>query len=259
MKTHIRRATREDIDVLGRFVTARSARSPINTIFRTSFPSPEAAVGVISSMITNPGFYGIVAEVNGRIAGSNFMDERATIAGIGPISVDPEVQNSGAGRAMMQHMLDRVAANRMSGRPPGADRISQSLFQPVREARLRNPRTAIGNDQERRSRNRSPATQFAPPLMRMSPHAIGSISMCMDTNAAANCATPSRLGRRICRASRRITGYATAIGYGGYAVGESNNELKALISAATSSPDAARRYRRATANCSDGATARDCA
>jgi hypothetical protein len=31
----------------------------------------------------------------------------------------------------------------------------------------------------------------------------------------------------------RITGYASAIGYGGHAVGESNEELKALISAAT--------------------------
>jgi hypothetical protein len=31
----------------------------------------------------------------------------------------------------------------------------------------------------------------------------------------------------------RITGYTTAIGYAGYAVGESNEELKALISAAT--------------------------
>ena len=31
----------------------------------------------------------------------------------------------------------------------------------------------------------------------------------------------------------RITGYASAIGYGGHVVGESNEELKALISAAT--------------------------
>ena len=43
------------------------------------------------------------------------MDERSPIAGIGPISVDPDMQNSGAGRAMMQHMLERVAANGFSG------------------------------------------------------------------------------------------------------------------------------------------------
>src|SRR6202044_4190153 len=67
------------------------------------------------SMISNQGHYGIVAERQGRTEGRNFMDERSPIAGIGPISVDPDVQNSGAGRAMMQHMLDRVAANRLPG------------------------------------------------------------------------------------------------------------------------------------------------
>src|SRR5260370_20331758 len=113
--TKIRRATREDIEVLGDICYRAFCTVADQHNFPHEFPAPEAADGVVRSMITTPCFYGIVAELNGRIGGSNFMDERSTIAGIGPISVDPEVQNSGAGRAMMQHMLDRVVANRLPG------------------------------------------------------------------------------------------------------------------------------------------------
>ncbi len=115
MNTKIRRATREDIEVLGDICYRAFAAIADEHHFPREFPSLDVAVGVLRSMVSTPGFYGIAIEVNGRVAGSNFMDERAPIAGIGPISVDPEVQNSGAGRAMMQHMLDRVARHRMPG------------------------------------------------------------------------------------------------------------------------------------------------
>ena len=142
MVTKIRRASREDIEVCGEICYRAFCQLADHHKFPHEFPDLEAAHGVVRGMISDPGHYGIVAELNGRIAGSNFMDERSTIAGIGPISVDPDVQNSGAGRAMMQHMLDRVAAESIARRPAGADRLSQSIPQPVREARLRNPRAA---------------------------------------------------------------------------------------------------------------------
>ncbi len=146
-------------------------------------------------MVTNPGIYGIVAELNGRIAGSNFMDERSPIAGIGPISVDPDVQNSGAGRAMMLHMLDRVAANRL----PGV-RLVQTAYHnrslclyaklgfEIREQLSVMIGSPIGD--------RFPATMFAPPPTPMSTHATGYASSSMDTIAAANCAVRSRTARR---------------------------------------------------------------
>ena len=115
MNTKIRRASREDIEVCGEICYRAFCELADQHNFPHEFPNLEAAHGVVRSMISNPGIYGIVAEMNGRIAGSNFMDERSPIAGIGPISVDPDVQNSGAGRAMMQHMLDRVVANRLPG------------------------------------------------------------------------------------------------------------------------------------------------
>ena len=42
------------------------------------------------------------------MVGSNFLDERADISGVGPISVDPQIQGKGAGRLLMGAVLDRV-------------------------------------------------------------------------------------------------------------------------------------------------------
>jgi hypothetical protein len=49
----------------------------------------------------------VVAEVDGRIAGSNFLDERDPIRGVGPITVDPEGQNAGVGRRLMEAVVER--------------------------------------------------------------------------------------------------------------------------------------------------------
>jgi hypothetical protein len=54
----------------------------------------EVATGLVSMLLANPGFYGIVAEENGQIVGSNFAGHRSSIAGIGPISVDPASQRA---------------------------------------------------------------------------------------------------------------------------------------------------------------------
>src|SRR6202521_3826713 len=115
MPAQIRSATREDADVCGEIFYRAFCAIADQHNFPHEFAALEVAKSVVTTMISKPGYYGIVAELDGRIAGSNFMDERTTIAGIGPISVDPDVQNSGAGRTMMQHMLDRVAANRVPG------------------------------------------------------------------------------------------------------------------------------------------------
>ena len=66
-------------------------------------------------LIGAAGFYGVVAEEAGKIVGSNFMDERSPIFGIGPISVAPGVQNRAIGRRLMDAMLDRAAAQKAVG------------------------------------------------------------------------------------------------------------------------------------------------
>ena len=83
--------------------------------FPPDFPSPEVASGLLSILLTHPHFYSVVAEVEGGVVGSNFLDERSRIAGVGPITVDPTGQNRGVGGQLMQDVLDRAARQQASG------------------------------------------------------------------------------------------------------------------------------------------------
>jgi predicted N-acetyltransferase YhbS len=74
--------------------------------------TPEFAVGALSMLLAHPGFYSVVAEVNGKVVGSNFLDERSTISGVGPVTVDPAVQNHGIRRVLMQDAMRRTAIAR---------------------------------------------------------------------------------------------------------------------------------------------------
>src|SRR6185369_15519233 len=83
--------------------------------FPCDFPAPAASTGLLSMLFAAPGFYCVVAESDGRIVGSNCLDERSIIAGIGPITVDPHTQNLGVGRKLMQAVLDRAHTRRAAG------------------------------------------------------------------------------------------------------------------------------------------------
>ncbi len=232
MDTKIRHASREDVEVCGEICYRAFCELADQHNFPHEFPNLEAAQGVVRSMVSNPGIYGIVAEMNGRIAGSNFMDERTAIAGIGPISVDPEVQNSGAGRAMMQHMLDRVAANRM----PGVRLVqtayhnrSLSLYAKL-GFEIREPLSVMVGSPLKETipgykvRAATDADLDACNRLCVVVHGHDRGGELREAIKEGTANVVEHLGR--------ITGYASAIGYAGHAVGESNEELKALISAA---------------------------
>ena len=76
--------------------------------FQRDFPALEAAAGLLNVFIPHPSIWGVVAEIDGRIVGSNFLDERSPIRGVGPITVSPEGQNAGVGRKLMQAVLERA-------------------------------------------------------------------------------------------------------------------------------------------------------
>jgi predicted N-acetyltransferase YhbS len=75
--------------------------------FQRDFPTLEAASGLLGMFISHPMVWGVVAEIDGRVVGSNFLDERSPIRGVGPITVAPEGQNAGVGRKLMQAVLKR--------------------------------------------------------------------------------------------------------------------------------------------------------
>jgi predicted N-acetyltransferase YhbS len=89
----IREAAAADGAECGRIIYAAFASIANQHKFPPDFPSAAVATDVASMLIAHPGFHGLVAEEDGHIVGSNFMDQRSLVGGIGPISIDPAVQN----------------------------------------------------------------------------------------------------------------------------------------------------------------------
>lgn len=78
--------------------------------FERDFPTLAAAEQLTGAFIAHPSIWGVVAEHDGRIVGSNFVDERGPIRGLGPITVDPRAQGRGVGRRLMEAALERSRA-----------------------------------------------------------------------------------------------------------------------------------------------------
>jgi predicted N-acetyltransferase YhbS len=83
--------------------------------FPPDFPAPEVAVQLFSHLLSRPDVHSVVAEMDGRVIGSNFLWENTVIAGVGPITMDPAVQNGTVGRRLMEHVLERAQGIRFVG------------------------------------------------------------------------------------------------------------------------------------------------
>jgi GNAT superfamily N-acetyltransferase len=202
--------------------------------FQPDFPSPSAAEGLFSRMIAHDGFFDIVAEIDGRLIGSNFLDERNPIGGIGPITVDPAIQNEGAGNALMQAVMQRSEERGCAGmRLVQAGYHSRSLGLylklgfAVREHLACFQGHAIGKRVPGRSVRPATANDLrACNEVCLRVHGHDRSGELADAIADGTARAVERDGR--------VTGYATAVAFFGHAVGESNDDLKALVSAAES-------------------------
>ncbi len=200
--------------------------------FPPDFPTAEAGIGFMKMLAAHPEVYGVVAEVDGRIAGSNFLWEQSQVAGIGPITVDPEAQNAQVGRSLMEAVLKRSAEK---GWP------STRLVQAAYHNRSLSLYTKLGFD----PREPLSVVQGAPLSKKIPGYAVRAATA-EDLDACNRlCSTVHGHDRtgEVRDAIRRgtatvvehggqITGYATSIGFFGHAVGATNTELKALIGAA---------------------------
>lgn len=74
--------------------------------FPPDFASVEAAGQLIDAWLAHPDVWGVVAQRDGRLVGSNFLEMRTPVAGVGPITVDPREQSRGVGRRLMEAVLD---------------------------------------------------------------------------------------------------------------------------------------------------------
>jgi predicted N-acetyltransferase YhbS len=103
----LREATPADAETCARILFEAFGAISDRHRFPRDFPTLEAAVSMMATWVPHPSVWGVVAEVDGRIVGSNFLDERNPIRGVGPITVAPDGQNSGVGRKLMEAVIER--------------------------------------------------------------------------------------------------------------------------------------------------------
>jgi ribosomal protein S18 acetylase RimI-like enzyme len=77
------------------------------------FPQRVEAEKAISLFTLRPEFFGVAAEVEGRMAGANFLSTMDKVGGIGPITVAPDFQGCGIGRGLMERVLEHAHHKRM--------------------------------------------------------------------------------------------------------------------------------------------------
>src|SRR5215469_11217597 len=111
----IRVARPEDAALCGPICYQAFHNINTNHNFPPDVPNAEHGTSLLTGVFSHPGFYCVVAEVDGRIVGSNCLDERSMIAGVGPITVDPTTQNKGVGRKLMQAVMDRARQRHCAG------------------------------------------------------------------------------------------------------------------------------------------------
>jgi GNAT superfamily N-acetyltransferase len=200
--------------------------------FPPDFPSVDAATGLLTTFLLHPGFFGVVAEANGEIVGSNFLDERSPIAGVGPITVDPKVQNLGTGRRLMQAVLDRAEERRFAG-----VRLLQSAYHGrslALYARLGFlPRESIACMQGRAIGTFSAGYQVRKAVETDLESCNRLCTFVHGHDRGGEILDAIRLGTAtVVEHDGRVTGYASDLGFLGHAVGETNRDLMALIGAA---------------------------
>lgn len=230
----IRRATPTDAEACGKICYEAFAALASRHGFPSDFPAPEIPVSVLSMMFSHPSSFCVVAEADGKIVGSNCLLESDAIAGVGPITIDPAVQNRAAGRQLMQAVLTRAAERGFAGVrlvQAAYHNRSLSLYAKLGFA-VREPLSCM----------QGPAIKEALPGYRVRPAETGNLAACNELcvrvqghNRGGELSGAIQHGTAVVAESRgHITAYASSLAFSGHAVGEANEDLKALIAAAAS-------------------------
>jgi len=230
----IRRAKPEDAPACGQICYEAFQKISTDHNFPPDVPAPEMAVGLLTRMFSDPGSYCVVAEADGRIVGSNCLYERDSMAGLGPITIDPKTQNRGVGRKLMDAVLDRARERNCAG-----VRLVQAAF----HNRSLSLYTALGFDvREPLATIQGPAIKKTYDGFMVRPAKASDLEAC---NQVALRVHGHHRGGELAEAIQqrtatvverygRITGYASSLAFYGHAVAETNPDLQAIIAAADS-------------------------
>jgi GNAT superfamily N-acetyltransferase len=232
----LRPAASDDAPELGRVLYEAFSSLADRHGFPPDFPSVGVAGDVVGMLIGHPGFYGVVAERTSKVVGSNFLDERSLVLGVGPISVDPGAQNSGVGRRLMQDVLDRATAR-------GAPGVR--LLQASYHNRSLCLYTSLGFQ----TREPMSVMQGSPLGLSFTGYEVRPArlddlaacnALCRDVQGFDRGIEPGdAIGQNTATVVEHlgeISGYATLLGFFGHTVARTNRDLMALIAAAPNFP-----------------------
>ena len=233
MKAVLRPAKPEDAPACGTICFDAFAAISNHHRFPLDFPTTEHSTGLLSHLFSWDDAYSVVAEIDGKIVGSNVLWENGEVAGVGPITVNPDIQHSKIGRTLMQDVLDRAAAR-------GFDsvRLVQAAFNNLSLALY----NKLGFDvQEPLSAINGPALNLTIPGCEVRPATDEDLVDCNNLcNQVHGHGRSGDIAGAIQQKSAvvverdgRITGYSTVIGFFGHTVAESNEDLKAIIGSAS--------------------------
>jgi predicted N-acetyltransferase YhbS len=229
----IRRATPADAEVCGRICFEAFATFAEKHNFPCDFPAPEIPIHVLSTMFSHPSFFCVVAEQDGKIIGSNCLDERTPIAGVGPITIDPGVQNRNVGRQLMQAVTTRATERKFAGVrlvQAAYHNRSLSLYAKLGFV-VREPLACM----------QGTPIQKTPMGYRVRLAELSDLATCNelcvrvhghDRGGELNDAIQQGTAM-VAELEGRIKAYASSVAFSGHAVGENNRDLQALIAAAT--------------------------
>ena len=232
MNVTIRSGTIDDATACGSIVYEAFKRISDAHNFPPDFPTPEAAIGVLTSILSSPAFYSAIAEADGRVVGSNFLYEANPIAGVGPITIDCNLQNKSIGRRLMEAVLERATQKNFAGvrlLQAGYHMRSLALYTKlgfvVREPLVCVQGRALGIDVPGYAVRA--ATEADLDVCNSICRAAHGHDRAAELSGAIKQGTAT-----VVESEGRVTGYATLIGFFGHAVSETNSGLKALIGAA---------------------------
>lgn len=228
----VRAATTQDAEECGRifYEAFESIATRHNLPVEPS--SPEFTRFQTSHMLDHEGFAGLVAERDGEILGSAFVDERSVIAGIGPVTVSPRAQDAGVGRELMRAALQRERERAAVGVrlvQTAYHYRSLSLYAKLGFA-VREPLSVLQG---------SPPTASLPgrgvrPACEDDIAACGEVCRRVHGHERDSELRDAVLAgtARVVEGPEGISGYATGFGYGWHAVANTNEDLIALLSSA---------------------------
>jgi predicted N-acetyltransferase YhbS len=228
----IRRATSADADACGKICFDAFATLADKHNFSPDFPSPDRPIHVLSMMFSHPSFFCVVAEQDGKVIGSNCLDERTSIAGVGPITINPTSQNRSVGRQLMQAVMERARERKFAG---------VRLVQAAYHNRSLSLYAKLGFVVREPLACMQGSIQKTPPGYSVRAAQLSDISECDDLcirvhghDRGGELKDAVQQGTAVVAESEgQVKAYASSIAYFGHAVGESNQDLQALISSAT--------------------------